>query len=68
MTSTVRIDSSIDGLNIGESDFYPVVGGRHYDVGNGHVFGGVNTDNQLSYSTLNSGEQQHVALSVSLER
>ena len=56
VTFTVRVNSTIDGLGIGALDFYTVLGGRHYDAGNGNVYEGVNTNNELSYTTLNAGE------------
>jgi hypothetical protein len=66
LTFTVRVNSAIDGLGIGALDFYTVVGGRHYDAGNGNVYEGVNTDNELSYTTLNAGEHTQGTISFDL--
>ena len=66
VTFTVRVNSTIDGLNIGAMDFYTVVGGRHYDAGTGNVYGGVNPDNELTYIILNAGEHTQGTISFDL--
>ena len=66
VTFTVRVNSTIDGLNIGDLDFYTVVGGRHYDAGNGNVYGGVNPGNELNYTILNAGEHTQGTISFDL--
>jgi hypothetical protein len=63
VTFTGRVDSTIDGLEIGDLDFYTLVGGRHYDAGNGNVYGGANTDNELGYTTVNAGEHTQGTMS-----
>lgn len=47
-------------LSFSPSDFYVIIGGQHYDEGNGNAYNAISdTSAELSYTTLNPGESTH---------
>jgi hypothetical protein len=63
---TIRADAKQAGLNVGETDFYALINGQHYNVGDGNAYSATDPAADLNYATLNAGEHTQGVIAFDL--